>query len=133
MIINERTVRSLDERIEKILTLHRLRVFEELGRSLKTTNCMESVLASVEQRMRKVDYWVNFRGKERWFSAYVLDIEPRLNKISGYKYLPLLRMAIKKEIKRREVVEEKERYFFLWREKKRFFVLIDIARKKKKS
>jgi hypothetical protein len=40
-----------------------------------------------------------------------LDIEPRLNKISGYKYLPLLREAIKKEIERREVVEEEETYF----------------------
>jgi hypothetical protein len=44
-----------------------------------------------------------------------LDIEPRLNKISGYKYLPLLRMAIKKEIKRREVVEEEETYFSMER------------------
>jgi hypothetical protein len=60
-----------------------------------------------------------------------LDIEPRLNKISGYKYLPLLRMAIKEEIKRREVVEERD-IFFLWRKKKKFFVLIDIAREKKK-
>jgi hypothetical protein len=44
-----------------------------------------------------------------------LDIEPRLNKISGYKYLLLLKMAIKEEIKRREVVEEKETYFSMER------------------
>jgi hypothetical protein len=44
-----------------------------------------------------------------------LDIEPRLNKTSGYKYLSLLREAIKKEIKRREAVEEKETYFSMER------------------
>jgi hypothetical protein len=69
MIINERMVRSLDEGIEEVLTLHRLRVFEELGRSLKTTNCIESVLAGVEQMTGKVDYWVNSIGKEMWFSS----------------------------------------------------------------
>jgi transposase-like protein len=68
VVINERAVRSLDEGIEEILSLHRLRVFEELSRSLETTNCIESVLAGVEQMTGKVDYWVNFRGKERWFS-----------------------------------------------------------------
>jgi len=69
MVINERAVRSLDEGIEEVLTLHRLRVFKELGRSLKATNCIESVLACVEQMTGKVDYWVNSRGKERWFSS----------------------------------------------------------------
>jgi hypothetical protein len=44
-----------------------------------------------------------------------LDIETRLNKISGYKYLPLLRMAIKEKIKRKEEVEEKETYFSIER------------------
>jgi transposase-like protein len=68
-VINERAVRSLDEGIEEVLNLHRLRVFEELGRSLKTTNCIESVLAGVEQMTGKVDYWVNSNQRQRWFSS----------------------------------------------------------------
>jgi len=41
--INRKAARSLMEGLEETLTLHRLGVFEELGRSLKTTNCIESL------------------------------------------------------------------------------------------
>lgn len=37
-IINELAVRSLDEGIDEILTLHKLGMFEKLNRSPKTTN-----------------------------------------------------------------------------------------------
>ncbi len=41
-LLNESAVRSLDEGLEETLTLYRLGVFQELGLSLKTTNCLES-------------------------------------------------------------------------------------------
>ncbi len=40
-----------------MLTLHRLGVWAVLGRSLKTTNCIQSVNALVEQRSKAVVYW----------------------------------------------------------------------------
>ena len=45
-LINESAVRSLEEELEETLTLHRLGLFEKLGKSLKTTNCIESIMAS---------------------------------------------------------------------------------------
>lgn len=97
-LINESAVRSLEEGLEETLTLHRLGLFEKLGKSLKTTNCIESIMALIGQRTDKVDYWRNSNQKQRWLATALLDIEPRLNRIRGYRYLPELRTAIQKEL-----------------------------------
>jgi putative transposase len=96
--INESAVRSLDEGIEEVLTLHKLGMFEKVGKSLKTTNCIESLFSCVGQKTDKVDCWRNSNQKQRWLAASLLDIEPRLNKIKGCRYLPELREVIKKEL-----------------------------------
>ena len=95
---NLSAVASLDEGFEETLTLHRLGVFGLLGESLKTVNCMESIHAQVEQRCQRVDYWKNSSQRQRWLAAVLLDIEPRLRKIKGYRFLPMLRKAIKREL-----------------------------------
>ncbi len=105
-LINQSAVNSLDEGIEETLVLHRLGLFRELGISFKTTNCIESLMAFVGQRTDKVDYWRNSDQKQRWLGAALLDIEPRLRKVKGYRYLPQLRGAIQREIERQTVKEK---------------------------
>jgi transposase-like protein len=102
-LINESAVRSLEEGLEETLTLHRLGLFEELGKSLKTTNCMESLMAQIGQKLDKVDYWKNSNQKQRWLASALLDIEPRLNRVKGYRYLPELRLALQRETQKRNV------------------------------
>ena len=97
--INQSAMRSLDEGFEETLTLHRLGVFDVLARSLKTTNCLESINSMAEERCGKVDYWKNSSQKHRWFAAALLDIEPRLRRIRGYRHLPKLRDAVIRELK----------------------------------
>jgi putative transposase len=97
-LLNESAVRSLDEGLEETLTLHRLGVFRELGISLKTTNCLESLNSLVEQRVAKVDRWRTSDQKQRWLAAALLDIEPRLRRIKGFRALPLLRQALLAEV-----------------------------------
>jgi hypothetical protein len=63
-------------------------------------------MALVGQKTNKVDYWKNSDQKQRWLAAALLDIEPRLKKVKGYRYLPQLRIAIQREMKRRKVVQE---------------------------
>jgi transposase-like protein len=92
--LNESAVASLDEGFEETLTLHRLGVFRALGRSLKTTNCLESVNALIGQRTDKVDRWRSSDQKRRWLAAALLDIEPRLNRIAGFRAMPVLRQAL---------------------------------------
>jgi transposase-like protein len=95
---NQSAAASLAEGLEDTLTLHRLGVYGVLGRSLKTTNCLESVNALVEERCAKVDHWKNSSQRHRWLGTALVDIEPRLRKVMGYRHLPKLREALKREL-----------------------------------
>jgi putative transposase len=104
--INRSAVSSLDEGFEETLTLHRLGLFGELGISFKTTNCIESLMALIGQKTDKVDYWRSSDQKHRWLAAALLDLEPRLRKVKGYKYLPKLRAALQRAIETDESTSE---------------------------
>ena len=96
---NQSAARSVAEGFDETLTLHRLGLYGVLGRSLKTTNCLESVNALVEERCAKVDHWQNSSQRHRWLATALLEIEPRLRKVMGYRHLPKLRAALKRELK----------------------------------
>jgi len=49
----------------------------------------------VAQRVGKVDHWRTSDQKQRWLAAALLDIEPRLRRIKGFRALPLLRQALR--------------------------------------
>ena len=80
---NQAAAGSLAEGLDETLTLHRLGVYGVLGRSLKTTNGLESVNALVEERCANVDHWQNSSQRHRWLATALLDIEPRLRKVMG--------------------------------------------------
>ena len=96
---NQSAASSLAEGLDETLTLHRLGVYGVLGCSLKTTNCIESVNALIEERCAKVDRWQNSSQRQRWLATALLEIEPRLRKIKGYRHLVTLREALKRELK----------------------------------
>ena len=96
---NQSAAGSLAEGLDETLTLHRLGVYGVLGRSLKTTNGLESINALIEERCAKVDHWQNSSQRQRWLATALLDIEPRLRKVMGYRHLPRLRDALKRELK----------------------------------
>ena len=70
---NQSAADSLAEGLDETLTLHRLGVYGVLGRSLKTTNCLESVNALVEERCAKVDHWQSSSQRHRWLATALLD------------------------------------------------------------
>jgi putative transposase len=98
-LLNESALASLEEGFEESLTLHRLGLFPQLGISLKTTNCIESLMARVDEYTGKVDYWRNSSQKHRWIASALLEVEPRLRRIKGCRYLPSLRNALKQHLK----------------------------------
>jgi len=97
-LINESAVSSLEEGLEETLTLHRLGLFTALGKSFKTTNCIESLMAQVGQYTDKVDYWKNSSQKQRWVAAALLEIESGLRRVENHRHLYRLRDAMKKEV-----------------------------------
>ena len=100
---------SLAEGLEETLTLHRLGVYGLIGRSLKTTNCLESVNSLIEERCGKVDAWKNSNQRHRWLATALLDIEPRLNRVRGFRHLPGLRQALIRELNINTTGDESQR------------------------
>jgi len=94
---NQSAAASLAEGLEETLTLHRLGVYELLGRSFKTTNCIESANALVEERCAKVDSWKTSHQRQRWLATALLDIEPRLRRVKGHRHLPKLEAALRQQ------------------------------------
>ena len=96
--INRSAARSLQEGLEETLTLHRLGAFEEVGRSLKTTNAIESLNSLVEDHIGNVKRWHHSEQRARWFALGLLEAEQRMNRIAGHEDLPKLRDALQREL-----------------------------------
>jgi transposase-like protein len=99
--VNSSAANSLLEGLEETLTIHRLGLSSELSNSLSTTNCIESVMSQMGQCTDKVDRWHNSDQILRWTATGLMDIEPRLNKIIGFRYLPVLRNKLREIVKQR--------------------------------
>ena len=100
--INRKAASSLQEGLEETLTLHRLGLFEELGRSLKTTNCIENLNGQVEDYTGNVKRWHHSPQRHRWMALALLEAESRMRRLTGYRDLPKLKQALKEAIPDRE-------------------------------
>lgn len=94
--INQSAVNSLEEGLEETLLLHKLGLFKKLGKSFKTTNCIENVNKQLEVYTGRVCRWQNSDQRRRWVATALLEIEPRLRLVKGYEHLKELREAMKK-------------------------------------
>jgi putative transposase len=97
-LTNQSALHSLEEGMEETLTLHRLGLMSMLGRSFRTTNCIENVSSLLQQLTHNVRHWKNSAQRYRWVATALLDIEPRLRRIQGYHQLPMLRQALKAKL-----------------------------------
>ena len=99
--INPTAAGSLKEGMSDTLTLHKLGLNQILRRSFSTTNCIESILAQVEQYTQRVDRWRNGAHIQRWVASGLLEVEPRLKRVYGWRHFHSLRNRIKEEMERR--------------------------------
>ena len=53
----------------------------------------------VAQITRNVKRWRNSNQRTRWLATALLDIEPRLRRVKGFRSLPTLRRALQKDLK----------------------------------
>ena len=99
--VNMSAANSLMEGLEETLTIHLLGLSPELAHSLSTTNCIEALMAQMGSYTDKVDRWHNSDQILRWTATACMDIEPRLNRIRGHRYLNVLRNKLL------EIIEER--------------------------
>ena len=90
-VINYSASSSLQEGFEETLTLQRLGMFDKLGRSFKTTNCIESLNRQIGIYTDRISRWKNSNQRRRWTATAMLEIEPKLQKVNNHKYLNELR------------------------------------------
>ena len=97
-LTNQSALHSLEEGLEETLTLHRLGVMPMLKNSFRTTNCIENVNGLLGQLTHNVRRWSNSSQRHRWVATALLDIEPRLRRVKGYRHLPTMRHALQGEL-----------------------------------
>lgn len=100
--INCTAANSLQEGLEETLPLHRLGLFEELGRSLKTTNCIEPLMGEVQGHIDNVKRWHHSPQRHQWMALALMESESSFRRLSGYRNLPDLADALKEAIPDRE-------------------------------
>jgi len=96
-LINPSAAASLAEGMEETLTVLRLDL-PELRRSFHSTNCIESVMSQLGQYTDKVDRWRNGRQIQQWAASGLLQMEPRMRKVKGYRYLLLLKERLRQQL-----------------------------------
>jgi putative transposase len=85
---------SLLEGLEETLTLMRLHVNGELGRSLSTTNLVENLMGAIRRITRNVDHWQGGQMALRWTAAALLEAEPRFARLPSARHLGLLKLSL---------------------------------------
>ena len=89
---------SLREGLDDTLTLTKLGTGGSLRRTLESTNPMESMIEIVKTHARRVKNWESGEMALRWAAAGMLAAEAQFRRVQGYRELPLLAAALKREL-----------------------------------
>jgi len=106
MHLNPSAARSLEEGFEETLTVHKLRVPDQLRRTLSCTNVVESAFSIVETVCRNVKRWREGDQIERWVGSGLLVAEQQFRKIIGYRQIPLLLSAMANAVSQKPVARK---------------------------
>lgn len=89
---------SILEGLEETLTVNLLGLPNRLARSLRSTNPIESLNASIRNASRNVKRWRNGTQALRWAAAALLNAEDSLRRLYGYRDMPFLIAALRKMV-----------------------------------
>jgi transposase-like protein len=98
--INPSAAKSLLEGLEETLTVQRLKLPEQLRRSLRSTNIIESANNGVRDRSRNVKHWGDGTQIERWTAAGLLETEKHFRRIRGCKHMEVLLVALENNLRK---------------------------------
>lgn len=105
MDLNPSAARSLEEGMEETLTVHKLRVPDQLRRTLGCTNVIESAFSIVETVCRNVKRWRDGDHIERWVGSGLLVAERQFRKVIGHRQIPLLLASMATAVSKKPIAK----------------------------
>jgi len=105
MDLNPSAARSLEEGLEETLTVHKLRVPDQLRRTLASTNVIESAFSIVETVCRNVKRWRAGDQIERWVGSGLLVAERQFRKVIGFRQIPLLLSSMANAVSKKPIAK----------------------------
>jgi transposase-like protein len=105
MELNPSAARSLEEGMEETLTVHKLRVPDQLRRTLCCTNVIESAFSIVETVCRNVKRWQAGDQIERWVGSGLLVAERQFRKVIGHRQIPLLLSSMANAVSKKSIAK----------------------------
>jgi transposase-like protein len=105
MDLNPSAARSLEEGMEETLTVHKLRVPDQLRRTLCCTNVIESAFSIVETVCRNVKRWRDGDHIERWVGSGLLVAERQFRKVIGHRQIPLLLSSMATAVSKKPIAK----------------------------
>ncbi len=91
---------SLREGLAETLTVMRLGVAPTLARTLRSTNCVESMIEICRDHSSNVKNWRDGQMALRWCAAGMLEAAKQFRRVNGHLHLPALRKALDAEVGR---------------------------------
>ena len=91
---------SLREGLEETLTVLRLGVPPTLARTLRSTNCIESMIEICREHAKNVKNWRDGAMALRWAAAGMIEAGKQFRRVNGYLHLPALRTALEAEVRK---------------------------------
>ena len=85
---------SLREGLAETLTVLRLGMSPTLARTLRSTNCIESMISIARTHSTNVKNWQNGTMALRWCAAGMIEARSQFRRVNGHLHLPELRAAL---------------------------------------
>jgi transposase-like protein len=89
---------SLREGLDETLTVLHLGVPPTLARTLRSTNCIESMISVCREHAANVKRWRDGQMALRWCAAGMVEAGKQFRRVNGHLHLPSLRAALEREI-----------------------------------
>lgn len=91
---------SLREGMAETLTVLRLGVPPTLARSLRSTNCIESMIEICREHAKNVKNWKDGQMALRWAAAGMIEAGKQFRRVNGHMHLPALRTALEADVRK---------------------------------
>ena len=89
---------SLREGLSETLTVLRLAVPPTLARTLRSTNCIESMISICRNHSTNVKNWQSGDMALRWCAAGLVEAGKQFRGVNGHMHLPVLRAALERHV-----------------------------------